>query len=173
MFLRLASQGIGYLTVLGPAASEPIKIKLLQHHRFRHGSDTRRYRRLLDERGTGPDLRIHCSHGRTCAWSRRFDSSRYTRRGGSVLSRQARGDSGPACLSAWKACSGMADEGGADRKRNSQICRNSSGHDSVACSCSTWLVRRSFSAKSRLDCSLYICRCEQAPFCRSRRLAAP
>ena len=33
MFLRLASQGIGYLTVLGPAASEPIKIKLLQHHR--------------------------------------------------------------------------------------------------------------------------------------------
>ncbi len=37
MFLRLASQGIGYLTVLGPAASEPIKIKLLQHH---HGSAT-------------------------------------------------------------------------------------------------------------------------------------
>lgn len=35
MLLRLASQGIGYLTVLGPAASEPIKIKLLQHH---HGS---------------------------------------------------------------------------------------------------------------------------------------
>ncbi len=33
MFLRLASQGIGYLTVLGPAVSEPIKIKLLQHHR--------------------------------------------------------------------------------------------------------------------------------------------
>src|SRR5271165_6364571 len=32
MFLRLASQGIGYLTVLGPAASEPIKIKLLQYH---------------------------------------------------------------------------------------------------------------------------------------------
>jgi hypothetical protein len=32
MFLRLASQGIGYLTVLGPAASEPMKIKLLQHH---------------------------------------------------------------------------------------------------------------------------------------------
>ena len=37
MFLRLASQGIGYLTVLGPAASEPIKIKMLQHH---HGSPT-------------------------------------------------------------------------------------------------------------------------------------
>jgi len=33
MFLRLASQGIGYLTVLGPAASEPMKIKLLEHHR--------------------------------------------------------------------------------------------------------------------------------------------
>jgi hypothetical protein len=33
MFLRLASQGMGYLTVLGPAVSEPIKIKLLQHHR--------------------------------------------------------------------------------------------------------------------------------------------
>jgi len=33
MFLRLASQGIGYLTVLGAAASEPMKIKLLQHHR--------------------------------------------------------------------------------------------------------------------------------------------
>lgn len=33
MFLRLASQGIGYLTVLGPAASEPMKIKMLQHHR--------------------------------------------------------------------------------------------------------------------------------------------
>ena len=33
MFLRLASQGIGYLTILGPAASEPMKIKLLQHHR--------------------------------------------------------------------------------------------------------------------------------------------
>ncbi len=32
-FLRLASQGIGYLTVLGPAASEPMKIKMLQHHR--------------------------------------------------------------------------------------------------------------------------------------------
>ena len=32
MFLRLASQGIGYLTVLGLAASEPMKIKLLQHH---------------------------------------------------------------------------------------------------------------------------------------------
>ena len=31
-FLRLASQGVGYITVLGPAASEPIKIKLLQHH---------------------------------------------------------------------------------------------------------------------------------------------
>jgi hypothetical protein len=31
--LRLASQGIGYLTVLGPAASEPMKIKLLQHRR--------------------------------------------------------------------------------------------------------------------------------------------
>ena len=29
-FLRLAAQGIGYLTVLGPAASEPMKIKLLQ-----------------------------------------------------------------------------------------------------------------------------------------------
>lgn len=33
MFLRLASQGIGYLTVLGPVASEPMKIKLLEHHR--------------------------------------------------------------------------------------------------------------------------------------------
>jgi hypothetical protein len=33
MFLRLASQGIGYLTVLGPAASEPMKIKLLERHR--------------------------------------------------------------------------------------------------------------------------------------------
>jgi len=33
MLLRLASQGIGYLTVLGPAASEPMKIKLLQRHR--------------------------------------------------------------------------------------------------------------------------------------------
>lgn len=33
MFLRLASQGVGYLTVLGPAASEPMKIKLLQHRR--------------------------------------------------------------------------------------------------------------------------------------------
>jgi len=32
MFLRLASQAIGYLTVLGPAVSEPIKIKMLQHH---------------------------------------------------------------------------------------------------------------------------------------------
>ncbi len=32
LFLRLASQGIGYLTVLGPAASEPIKIKLLRRH---------------------------------------------------------------------------------------------------------------------------------------------
>ncbi len=31
--LRLAAQGIGYLTVLGPAASEPMKIKLLDHHR--------------------------------------------------------------------------------------------------------------------------------------------
>jgi len=33
MFLRLASQGIGYLTVLGPAASEPMKIKMLERHR--------------------------------------------------------------------------------------------------------------------------------------------
>jgi len=33
MFLRLASQGFGYLTFLGPAASEPMKIKLLEHHR--------------------------------------------------------------------------------------------------------------------------------------------
>lgn len=33
MFLRLASQGIGYLTVLGPAASEPMKIKMLNHRR--------------------------------------------------------------------------------------------------------------------------------------------
>lgn len=32
MFLRLASQGIGYLTVLGPVASEPIKIRLLERH---------------------------------------------------------------------------------------------------------------------------------------------
>ncbi|PWU11143.1 MAG: hypothetical protein C5B51_03255 [Terriglobia bacterium] len=30
MLVRLASQGIGYLTVLGPVASEPMKIKLLQ-----------------------------------------------------------------------------------------------------------------------------------------------
>jgi hypothetical protein len=30
MFIRLASQGIGYLSVLGPVASEPIKISLLQ-----------------------------------------------------------------------------------------------------------------------------------------------
>ena len=37
LFLRLASQGIGYLTVLGPAASEPMKIKLLERH---HGSAT-------------------------------------------------------------------------------------------------------------------------------------
>ena len=33
MYLRLASQGIGYLSVLGPAASEPMKIKLLEHRR--------------------------------------------------------------------------------------------------------------------------------------------
>ena len=32
MFLRLASQGIGYLTVLGPVASEPIKIRLLERY---------------------------------------------------------------------------------------------------------------------------------------------
>ena len=32
MFLRLASQGIGYVTVLGPAASEPIKIQMLRHY---------------------------------------------------------------------------------------------------------------------------------------------
>ena len=32
MFLRLASQGIGYLTVLGPVASEPIKIRLLRRY---------------------------------------------------------------------------------------------------------------------------------------------
>ena len=37
IFLRLASQGVGYLTVLGPAASEPIKIRLLQQ---RGGSAT-------------------------------------------------------------------------------------------------------------------------------------
>jgi hypothetical protein len=30
MLIRLASQGIGYLTVLGPAASEPLKISLLK-----------------------------------------------------------------------------------------------------------------------------------------------
>jgi hypothetical protein len=33
LFLRLASQGIGYLTILGAGASEPMKIKLLQRHR--------------------------------------------------------------------------------------------------------------------------------------------
>jgi hypothetical protein len=32
MFLRLASQGIGYLTVLGPVASEPIKIRVLERY---------------------------------------------------------------------------------------------------------------------------------------------
>jgi hypothetical protein len=32
MFLRLASQGIGYLTVLGPVASEPMKIRLLERY---------------------------------------------------------------------------------------------------------------------------------------------
>ncbi len=32
IFLRLASQGIGYLTVLGPVASEPIKIRLLERY---------------------------------------------------------------------------------------------------------------------------------------------
>ncbi len=32
MLVRLASQGMGYLTVLGPAASEPMKIRLLRHH---------------------------------------------------------------------------------------------------------------------------------------------
>ena len=30
MLIRLASQGLGYLTVLGPAASEPLKISLLR-----------------------------------------------------------------------------------------------------------------------------------------------
>ncbi|HXB71126.1 MAG TPA: hypothetical protein VNY05_23015 [Candidatus Acidoferrales bacterium] len=33
MLVRLASQGIGYLTVLGPIASEPMKISLLRRHR--------------------------------------------------------------------------------------------------------------------------------------------
>jgi len=32
MLIRLASQGIGYLTVLGPVASEPMKISLLRKH---------------------------------------------------------------------------------------------------------------------------------------------
>lgn len=32
MFLRLASQGMGYVTVLGPAASEPIKIQMLRQY---------------------------------------------------------------------------------------------------------------------------------------------
>ena len=32
MLIRLASQGIGYLTVLGPVASEPMKIRLLRKH---------------------------------------------------------------------------------------------------------------------------------------------
>lgn len=32
MLIRLASQGIGYLTVLGPVASEPLKISLLRKH---------------------------------------------------------------------------------------------------------------------------------------------
>lgn len=32
MLVRLASQGIGYLTILGPAASEPMKISLLRNH---------------------------------------------------------------------------------------------------------------------------------------------
>lgn len=32
MLVRLASQGIGYLTVLGAVASEPMKIKLLREH---------------------------------------------------------------------------------------------------------------------------------------------
>jgi hypothetical protein len=31
IFIRLASQGIGYLTVLGPAVSEPLKINLLRN----------------------------------------------------------------------------------------------------------------------------------------------
>jgi hypothetical protein len=68
IFLRLASQGIGYLTVLGPAASEPMKIKMLQHHR---GSAT--VATLVDtgaywmKRWTGFDRRVHCSHGYVCA----------------------------------------------------------------------------------------------------------
>jgi hypothetical protein len=32
MLVRLASQGMGYLTVLGPVASEPMKIRLLRQH---------------------------------------------------------------------------------------------------------------------------------------------
>jgi len=32
MLVRMASQGIGYLTVLGPVASEPMKISLLRRH---------------------------------------------------------------------------------------------------------------------------------------------
>ena len=32
MLIRLASQGMGYLTVLGPVASEPMKIRLLRQH---------------------------------------------------------------------------------------------------------------------------------------------
>jgi hypothetical protein len=32
MLVRLASQGIGYLTILGPVASEPMKISLLRKH---------------------------------------------------------------------------------------------------------------------------------------------
>ena len=32
LLVRLASQGLGYLTVLGPVASEPMKIRLLRQH---------------------------------------------------------------------------------------------------------------------------------------------
>ena len=82
MFLRLASQGIGYLTVLGPAASEPMKIKLLEHH---HGSATAAT--LVDTGAYWMSAGLVliagsiCSHG-SCLRDDRgaFDSSRGARR---------------------------------------------------------------------------------------------
>jgi hypothetical protein len=65
-FIRLASQGIGYLSVLGPVASEPMKISLLR----RAGMSASRA--TLVERGcTGSPLRwlaLPAASRQLCCW---------------------------------------------------------------------------------------------------------
>ncbi len=67
--VRLASQSMGYLTVLGPVISEPMKIKLLgTSERTNHYGNMSGYRSLLVHLGFGCNFRYRLSSFNRRSW---------------------------------------------------------------------------------------------------------